>query len=149
MTDLLMVFAQQTNPYKVALDKSDRIIGVYAKISESNEFAATWLNLMTMKPSSFERITVETDDVANMEELFLRVCSSTKSQQKLIVHSHENWKHYRYDQPTIIIYRDIQVRVYDRDEAIIELNRNDSAIVNAHKSIIATNQSSIIDGKIE
>jgi hypothetical protein len=84
-----------------------------------------------------------------MEELFLRVCSSTKSQQKLIVHSHENWKHYRYDQPTIIIYRDIQVRVYDRDEAIIELNRNDSTIVNAHKSIIATNQSSIIDGKIE
>jgi hypothetical protein len=143
ITDVLMVFTQQSNPFKVALDKGDKILGLYETVAQKNEFAAYWLSLMSMKPSSFESIDIETNDDVNEEEIFLKVCSSTKSQQKLIVMSHESWQYYRYDSPKVITYNNIPVRVFDRDEAISELNPTNSTT-----SIMATNSTVAIDGSI-
>lgn len=144
ISDVLMVFTQ-SNPFKVALDKSNRILDIYAEIAGKNETVATWLNLMTMKPTSFETINVDVISVKEVEEIFLKVCSSTKSQQKVIVSSHERWTSFKYFIPQTILYDNIQVKVYDRDEAIPELHPPTS-----NTSITATNSTVAMDGsKIE
>jgi hypothetical protein len=143
ITDVLMVFPQQSNPFKIALDKCDRIMGLYEAIGQSNEFVAFWLNLMSMNPTSFETINADTLDAKNDEEIFLMVCSSTKSQQKLIVHSHEKWLYHKYSAHRIINFKGASVKVFDRDEAIVELNQKPSTTINADHSVIAADHSQI------
>jgi hypothetical protein len=146
IADVLMVFTQ-TNPFKVALDKSHKIIGLYETIGQTNEFVAYWLSLMSMKPTSFETINIETNDATNDEEIFLKVCSATNNQHKLIVLSHEKWQYYKYDFPKIIIYNKVPVLIFDRDEAIVELNPIVSSTINAFSSVVAANNSSINETK--
>lgn len=145
ITDVLMVFTQQTNAHKVALDKSDRILTMYAQIAEKNEIIATWLSLMSMKPTSFETIEVDVSQEPIEDDVFLKVCSSTKSQQKAIVNSHERWIKYK---GKVITYNSIAVTIYDKDEAVIELNPPSSnTIVNAKNSIVAMDSSKIEDSR--
>lgn len=147
ITDLLMVFTQESNPFKVALDKSDRIMNMYEKEGNKNEYVASWLSLMSYQPSNFETINIDTNAASNDEEVFLSVCSQTKSQQKLIVHSHEGWQNYNYNANKIIVYNNKPIHVFDRDEAIHELNPGTSSSITAFGSVIATGQSTINDTK--
>jgi hypothetical protein len=145
ITDVLMIFPQQSNAHKIALDKSNMILNMYAQIAEKNEIIATWLSLMSMKPSSFETINVDVSKEPSEDEVFLKVCSSTKSQQKAIVNSHERWINYK---GKIIMYNSVQVTVYDKDEAIVELTPlSSNTIINATNSTVATDSSKIEDSK--
>ena len=147
ITDLLMVFTQESNPYKIAVDKTKRILNIYEEIGQENEFFANWLALMSFQPANFEFINIDVENIVNDEELFLKVCSSTKSQQKLIVHSHECWETFCYDGPSIIVYNHVPVRILDRDEAIEDLKNYNSSTIHAYSSIIATNHSNINNSK--
>jgi hypothetical protein len=147
ITDLLMVFTQEANPFKVALDKSNCIMDLYENIGETNVHVASWLSLMSYQPSNFEIINIDVSSVSNTEELFLKVCSSTKIQQKLIVHSHEGWQNFSYHDEKVIVYDNKPIRVFDRDEAIHELNPAAGSSIIAYSSVIATNQSIITDSK--
>jgi hypothetical protein len=151
ISDILMVFTQQNNPFKVALDKSDRIMDLYQKAGEKDYNVAYWLTLMSYKPSSFEIINVDTSSSLNEEEVFLSVCSKTKSQQKMIVYSHEGWQYYGYSSANVVHYNDIPVQVYDRDEAIRELNTSlapkSLTTIYATDSVIAADHSSISETK--
>ena len=102
ITDLLMVFTQESNPFKVALDKSNRIIELYETAGQTNEYVANWLSLMSYQPANFETINIDTSTISNIEEIFLKVCSKTNSQQKLIVHSHEGWQNFSYQGEKVI-----------------------------------------------
>ena len=147
ITDLLMVFTQESNPHKVALDKTDRIINMYEEEGGKNEYVASWLSLMSYAPSNFETINVDANSATNNEEVFLKVCSKTNSQQKLIIHSHEGWQNYNYEIDKTIIYDSKAIRVFDRDEAIHELNSPLQNSITAYNSVIATDQSTITDIK--
>lgn len=147
ITDLLFVFTQESNPYKIALDTSNRILGLYESAGQSNEHVANWLSLMSYQPSNFETINADTSSAQNTEEIFLLVCSMTKSQQKLIVHSHESWQYFNYVSDRTIFYCGKPIRVFDRDEAILELNPSSHSSITAYGSVIAANQSTITDAK--
>lgn len=145
ITDVLMVFPQQANAHKIALDKSNMILEMYGQIAETNDIIASWLSLMSMKPTSFETIDVDVSLEKSEEEIFLKVCSSTKSQQKTIVNSHERWIKYK---GKTISYNSVSISVYDKDEAIIELNPPPSSTtINATNSTVATDGSNIEDSK--
>ncbi len=147
ITDLLMVFTQESNPFKVALDKSNRIIDLYETAGQTNEYVANWLSLMSFQPSNFEPINIDVSSATNNEEIFLKVCSKTNSQQKLIVHSHEGWQNFSYQADKVIFYDSKPIRVFDRDEAIHELNPVSASSITAYGSVIAANQSTITDSK--
>lgn len=147
ITDLLMVFTQESNPFKVALDKSNRIIDLYELAGQKNEYVANWLSLMSFQPSNFETINIDTSTAMNNEEVFLKVCGKTNSQQKLIVYSHEGWQNFNYQGDKVIIYDTKSIRVFDRDEAIHDLNPTTPSLITAYSSVIATNQSTITDSK--
>ena len=145
ITDLIMVFTQESNPCKIAIDKTNRVISIYETIGQENEFFANWLTLMSYQPSNFETINISINDMCSDEEVFLKVCSSTKSQNKIIVHSHEGWENVKYENGNTILYNDIPITVLDRDEAILELNTPNSSTINAYGSVVATDNSSIHD----
>lgn len=148
ITDLLMVFTQQTNPFKVAIDKSGCIIDRYEKIAGKSEIISTWLFLMTMKPSSFETINIDVSHIEDDDEVFLEVCSSTKNQQKTFVNSHERWRNVKYISPNKLDYDNKLIFVYDRDEAIHELHQpNSTMTINALNSTLAIDGSTIEDSK--
>jgi hypothetical protein len=50
-TDILFVFAQRTNSFKVSKDKNGEVINSYLAIEENGETIKTWLDLMSFKPS--------------------------------------------------------------------------------------------------
>ncbi|SMD44203.1 hypothetical protein SAMN00777080_2821 [Aquiflexum balticum DSM 16537] len=143
ITDLLFVFTRDSNPHKVTVDSQNIILDIYTQLAKSNEFIATWLQLMSHQPSNFEPINVDLSSVSNDEEIFLKVCCETKSQQKIIVFTHEGWKYYNYHSDKVIHYNNKFIYVLDRDEAIQDLNFVNSANITAFGSIIAANQSSI------
>lgn len=145
ITDLLMVFTQEKNSFKVALDKSHRIIDLYEEAGQNNQIVATWLQLMSYMPTNFEIINIDTSSAKNEEELFLSVCSSIKSQNKLIIYSHERWQHFKYNSERVIYYNNIPILIFDRDEAIHELNATQCSTINAYNSVIATDKSTIKD----
>lgn len=143
ITDLLFVFTRDANPHKVVIDSKNVIIDIYTQVAGSNEFIATWLQLMSHQPSNFEPINVDLSTVSNDEEIFLKVCCETRSQQKLIVFTHEGWKNYNYHSDGVIFYNNKYISILDRDEAIQDLNSMNTGSITAFGSIIATNQSSI------
>lgn len=145
VADILMFFAQ-SNPYKVALDKDDKILALYASAAEKNALIACWLDIMSKKPTSFEFINADTSNIKNDEQLFLTVCVATKNQQKIIVYSHQDWKFYKYEGPNTIKVDNACVTVYDKDEAIPELSSK-SGNIYAINSVVATNNSNINDTK--
>ena len=89
LTDLLMVFAQNNNPYKIAIDKKGKIIDIYSRTD--NPAILYWLQIMSDFPKSWECINVENfDSVKTQEESFLLLCSQT-TDKMLIVYSHNEW----------------------------------------------------------
>lgn len=147
VTDLLYVFTMDSNPHKVTVDSQNIVLDIYAQLARSNEFIATWLQLMSHQPSNFEPINVDLSSVSNDEEVFLKLCCETKSQQKIIVFTHEGWKFYNYHSDRVIYYNDKFIYVLDRDEAIQDLNSVATVNITAFNSIIAANQSSINNSK--
>lgn len=143
--DVLFVFASQSNPYKVALDKSGRVIELYEQIASHNVHIKTWLDLMSMKPSSFEVINVETRSVDQVEEIFLTVCSMTNNEKKMIVYSHQGKLYERYYINNSINFNGTTILVLDRDQAYHELNQSNT--YNIADSQVAINHSSITDSK--
>ena len=121
VTKILYSFASE-NSFKIVLDHGGKIADLYEKIAKNDHIIYAWLDLMTKIPSRFETIQVEIEDSIDEEELFLKVCRHTKIQQKLIVFSHNDWKIFNYTYLNRISYDSIEIEVYDRDEAIIELN---------------------------
>lgn len=143
ITYLLFVFTRDANPHKVAVDSQNIIFDIYTQLAKSDEFIATWLQLMSHQSSNFEPINVDLSSVSNDEEIFFKVCCETKSQQELIVFTHEGWKYYSYHSDKVICYNKKFICVLDRDEAIQDLNSTNGGNITAYSSIIAANQSSI------
>lgn len=146
ITDLVLVFTNSQNNLKIILDKDNKIMDLYKIAAQTNYDASYWLTLMSHKVQKFETINVDTLSISDSEELFLKVCSKTKNQQKLIVDSHQNWRNFNYKTTNVIEYNNIPLTILDKDDAIFELNQQtQQTIIFANNSILATQNSSIYE----
>ena len=146
LTDLLMVFAQNNNPYKIAIDKKGKIIDIYSRTD--NPAILYWLQIMSDFPKSWECINVENfDSVKTQEESFLLLCSQT-TDKMLIVYSHNEWIKKYYNSNKDILYNGVQLKVLDREEAIRHLMPTEKVVNIINDSIVAMNGSNINNAKI-
>ena len=143
--DILFVFPQ-TNSFKVAMDKSNKILEIYYDLAKDNISLKTWLDLLSYEPTSIEKIDVELSDDLSQDEVFLKVCGATANQKKLLIYSHQNWKKYKYSENNTVTYDSCTIFMIDRDEAIQALKLADTNIV-AINSVVATNQGNINNSK--
>lgn len=136
----------QKNKYKVALDIDNKILEIYQEKCKSNNLLAEWYHLFSLDSANFEKISVETKDIIDLNELFLRVCSSTINQSKLISYSNQRWSPYQI-KDNVIIYRGKEIYLIDKDRAIQELNQTETnnyfTQVFAVNSIVAASNSNI------
>lgn len=119
-TDILFVFTQRNNPFKVAKDKFGLIIDCYQQINNNGDIIKTWLDLMSFKPSSFETIDVDLSKIDCEETMFMKVCRETKSQNKLIVYTTQNLNKFHCNN-NIVHFEDTAIQILDRDIARGEL----------------------------
>jgi len=119
-TDILFVFTQRNNPFKVSKDKNGDIIKSYMDIKENGETIKTWLDLMSFKPSPFEPIDVDLSSIVCEETKFMKVCKETKSQNKLILYTQQNITKHKCEN-RIVLFEDTAIQILDRDEARQEL----------------------------
>ncbi len=142
MSDLLFTFTQ-SNPHKVALDSSDKVIDIYANIAANNELFSSWLSLMSFSPSNFELIDVSLDDIDCIEEVFLKLASQINGTKKVMVNSHQGWENFHYINGNTISYDGVDIEILDKDEAILELATPVTQIIS--HSIVASGNSQMRD----
>lgn len=143
-SDILFVFTQRTNPYKVSRDKKGDIISCYESIEENAFIIKTWLDLMSFKPSPFETIDIDLENIGCEETKFLKLCKATNGQNKLILYSNQDIKKFRLDNG-LIIFEDIAISILDRDLARNELNEIIKSGDTYINSQVAKNNSNISD----
>ena len=125
-SDLLGVFHQSNNPHKVVIDRAGKIIDIYDKIA-CDPGVFYWLQIMGDFPSSWEPIDVEgIENFANVEEIFMKVCSQT-ADKLLITYSHNSWTKDFYCVDRYIQFENLLLRVLDREEAMKILALSESA----------------------
>lgn len=123
--EMLLVFTQSTNSYKVAIDTEGTIVDLYNSIAESNDLIATWLHLMAISPSNFEPIDkIELAKPKCECEIYILLASKIAGEKRLITNSIQDLKLYQFKGSKIIDYDSIDIRVYDKDDALNELRNN-------------------------
>lgn len=130
-SDVLFVFTQRGNPYKVTKDKNGDVITIYSRIKENGDIIKTWLDLMTYKPSTFEKIDVDLSSIDCMETKFLTLCRATKGDNNLIVYSKQNIKNFECKDGKID-FDNIIISILDKDDAHIQLGKVEKMINNTY-----------------
>lgn len=135
IADFLNYFVQKANPCTLVVDDKDIILSRYHEIASTNPGLAHWLDLMTRRPSSWEFVNVDTDDLNFPQEIYLRVCSRTIN-KNLIVHSHNGWSLELHNAKKVVIYNGTEINVLDREEAINEIPKaGQQPVVNIYGNI--------------
>ncbi|MCF6402966.1 hypothetical protein L3C95_08785 [Chitinophaga filiformis] len=144
-TDILFVFTQRNNAFKVAKDKNGYIIDTYKKVINNGDIIKTWLDLMSFKPTPFETIDIDLSKINCDETKFLKICKETKGQNKLIVYTIQNIKNFECQDNTVI-FENVAIRLIDRDLARKELMTplNGDVYINSQ---VARDNSQIIKSK--
>lgn len=126
-TDLLSVFINRHSKHKLAIDSQGKILDIY--LSFKSMLVEAWLQQMAFTPSNWERINIDIPHSQHLSkyEIFKLVCSQT-ADKLLIVYSHNGWTKNEYTHERCINYRDHELRILDRDEAIglLCLQENDA-----------------------
>lgn len=122
-TDILFIFTQRANSFKVSKDKNGEIINSYLAIEKNGETIKTWLDLMSFNPSPFESIDVDVSNIECEETKFLKICKETINYSKLILYTPQNLKIHSCQQ-NIVMFEDKAIQILDRDEARLELTAN-------------------------
>ena len=107
----------------------------------------SWLDLLT-KTTGITKKDIHIPDEIPKEEIFLYLCSSLSSDRKIIVSSKEDIKCVPYKTEGIVVYKNIDINVLDRDDAVLELQYNK---INNYisSSIIAGNNNDISNVEIK
>lgn len=147
LSNILFIFSNRNNSFKVAQDKNGEVISIYQAIQQNADIIKTWLEFMSFSPSTFEKIDVDISNIVCMETKFVKICKETKANNNLIVYSTQNISKF-ICLDKIINYEGVNIRIFDRDDANLELNRNtnNTYITNSQ---VATNGSKIIKSKNE
>lgn len=124
LSDILFVFSNKTNTYKVAQDKHGHIIDVYRSIKKNPDSIKIWLDYMTNSPTKFEKIDVDIQNLDSNEGKAIKLCKETKGSNKIIVYSIQNITLCEC-KDNKIQYEGKSLIVLDRDDAIAELNKKE------------------------
>ena len=120
-TDLINVFSQRENPYKVAIDNNGSVLDDYSSIENHNRpFVLAWLEFMSYKPTPFEKIDIDLTEIKCIETKYLTLCKTTKSVNRMIVYSKQDIKVYECHND-VINFQDKAITVLDKDTAVKEL----------------------------
>lgn len=130
-----VLFSFLNGSNKVAKDEKGRVIEIYSGISKYGDIIHAWLSLMSFKPSRFEPITIDLDQVDGEENKFLMLCSRTKGQHKMIVYSIQNVSCEVYN-VNRTDYEGVTVELLGKDDAVNELSTK-SIVYNVTDSVIA------------
>jgi hypothetical protein len=171
LCNLLFVFPNTSNPHKLVIDSTKKIIDIY--LSYDDHAIQLWLEQMGIekkgieKPLKWELVDVDNIEQATTnEEVFLMVCSQTEDKM-LIVYNHNGWTKGKYYHKRNILHQKTPIRVLDREEAIelLALTEEDvvkrkaiyekdlqpppiiNNVTNITNSVVAQNGSSISDVK--
>jgi hypothetical protein len=146
-TDLLYVIAQRKSPFKIAIDNKSIVIEDYKSIDNHNRhLIKSWLDLMSFKPSPFEKVNIELKGINCEETRYLTLCKNTVSQQKIIFYSKQNINRYKCVLD-IIDFEETEIKVLDKDDAIQEFSNSEKGNIHIEKSQIALDGSQIIKSK--
>lgn len=143
LTDILLIFTQRGNPYKISCDLNDVVINLYKAVEQNKEFISLWLNLMSFNPKPFEYIDIDITDELCDETKFLKLCRATNGSKNLIVYSNQCITTHSI-QNELVNFENDYIRILDRDTARTELNQvvSGDTIIN---SIVAKNNSNVND----
>ncbi|MCC9073699.1 hypothetical protein LNQ49_19140 [Flavobacterium sp. F-65] len=145
LSNILFVFSNKNNTFKVTKDRNSDIISIYQAIQQNADIIKTWLECMSFSPNTFEKIDVDISNIACMETKFIKVCKETKANNNLIVYSTQNISKFNC-LDKIIDYEGVNIKIFDRDDANLELNQNINNVYITN-SQVATNGSKIIKSK--
>jgi hypothetical protein len=152
VTEILFKFAQESNAFKISIDNNGKVLELYRECAQSNSLVAEWVKLMGVVPVGFEMVDVNIPDSLSSEEIFLKVCSHSGGQKKLIIHTHQSWQNFSYhmeDNLKIILYDNNSVLVLDRDEAVDELRTSNSITNNTiNNSVVGIGAARLSDVNI-
>ncbi len=140
--ELLFVFTFSTNSYKVAVDTNGCILDIYRSIGEENPLIATWLQIMSNEPTNFEPI----DEVLSIDtpkcfcEIFLLLASKIAGAKRLITNSIQDLSLYEFNGEKVVKYNDIDIKIYDKDDALNEFRQNMSQFHSGSGDNVAGNK---------
>ncbi len=120
---ILFVFASD-NSLKVAIDNNGVLLSSYEAIAEKNKDITMmgWLDLMSKRPCSFERI-LEIGPGTDLNKVHLLVCSNIAGVIKpMIVYTKQSFKHFEFISDNQILYEGDTITLFDRDEAIQKID---------------------------
>ena len=146
VTEILHRFTTDANSHKIVVDKTNRILQIYSTYC-TNPHIYSWLDLLT-KTTGITKKDIHIPDEIPKEEIFLYLCSSLSSDRKIKVSSKEDIKCVPYKTEGIVVYKNIDINVLDRDDAVLELQYNK---INNYisSSIIAGNNNDISNVEIK
>ena len=124
LSDILFVFSNGTNTYKVAQDRDGKILDAYKSIRNNADTIKKWIDFMSLSPSKFEKIDVDITSIDSDEEKAIKLCKETKGLSKIIVYSIQNITVCECNDNKIQ-YEGKLLTVLDRDEAKEELNKKE------------------------
>lgn len=147
LSNILFIFSNRNNSFKVTKDRNGEVISIYQAIQQNADIIKTWLEFMSFSPSTFEKIDVDISTITCMETKFVKICKETKANNNLIVYSTQNISKFNCLDKKID-YEGVSIKIFDRDDANVELNQNASNTYITN-SQVANNGSKIIKSKNE
>ena len=122
--EFLMAFTLSTNSHKVAVDSKGIILDRYGKIADKNGLISHWIHIMAHAPSNFDpidEITLESEKCRS--EIYLHLSSKIVGLKRLITSSRQDLKIYPFKGTHYVDYNGEDIKVYDRDEALVEFRK--------------------------
>jgi len=121
--NILLIFSIDSNTHKIAVDSEGLILDRYNKIAEENHLIAHWIHLMSHHPTYFESIEiVKSPEDKCSNEIYLNLASNIVGNPKLICNSKQDLKLYKFNGSNYVSYDKVNIKIYDKDEAIHELS---------------------------
>ncbi|WP_347145828.1 hypothetical protein [Parabacteroides goldsteinii] len=143
LREILYYFVVHAND-KIVIDDNGFILNIYGEYAKDNEQIATWLNVMSMSPSRFEKVVIDLSKCLGKDFLFFELCLAT-SDKRLIRYSKEGLPLNCNLHDDFVSYNGHEIRIFDRDSILDEL-KNKISIV-ATNSQVAVNGATISNSK--
>lgn len=141
-TDILFVFTNRHNDFKVAKDVNNEVLDLYKKVKKNSHLISCWLDMMSYSPTPFETVNIDIKNVSDIEEKFLKLCKHTRGNKFMLVYSLQNLS-AQLDTNNCIIYNHTLIKALDKEECIQFLNAPRQII---YTTINQNNENSIIVG---
>lgn len=125
--DVLFVFPQTTNDFKVAIDRDGHILDIYKNIDNHKDLIKAWLDLLANNKASFEFIDASIGEFRDEIKKALELCYEVNGSKQLIVFSRQDVKRYKIEDKAIV-YNGEKIVIFDRDE--IRLHFSKRPIIN-------------------